>query len=127
MLRRCFWLACGLLGAACVGEVADGAQDEAEAPPGLAPAAGKEPGAAQVPEKGSVGPGAPGPAGASCSGAGLVPQRVRKITDEQYVRLVGALLPGVAPNRVATPGTESALIKDADEFVVRGPLASQYW
>ena len=31
------------------------------------------------------------------------------------------------PDNVATPGTELALIKDADEFVVRGPLASQYW
>ena len=63
----------------------------------------------------------------ACEGATLVPARVRKITDEQYARLVTDLLPGVTPDKVATPGTELALIKDADEFVVRGPLASQYW
>ena len=63
----------------------------------------------------------------ACEGATLIPARVRKISDEQYARLVADLLPGVTPDKVATPGTELALIKDADEFVVRGPLASQYW
>ena len=63
----------------------------------------------------------------ACEGATLIPARVRKISDEQYARLVADLLPNVTPDKVATPGTELALIKDADEFVVRGPLASQYW
>src|SRR5262245_5438509 len=48
----------------------------------------------------------------ACDGAKLVPARVRKITDEQYARLVTDLLPGVTPDKVATPGTELALIKD---------------
>lgn len=62
-----------------------------------------------------------------CSGASLLPTRVRKITDVQYARLVSDLLPNATVPKVATPGTELALIKDDAKFVVRGPLAAQYW
>jgi Protein of unknown function (DUF1592)/Protein of unknown function (DUF1588)/Protein of unknown function (DUF1595)/Protein of unknown function (DUF1585) len=104
---------CLLLAAGCVGDIGDGEGDSTGVGPG-----------------GTVGPDGVDPtigATDACSGATLVPARVRKITDEQYARLVTDLLPGVMPDKVATPGTELALIKDADEFIVRGPLASQYW
>ncbi|HEV8245756.1 MAG TPA: DUF1592 domain-containing protein [Polyangiaceae bacterium] len=52
---------------------------------------------------------------------------MRKITDSQYARLVTALLPGITPEPVTTPGTETARIIDDEGFVVRGPLAGQYW
>ena len=78
----------------------------------------------------------PGSAGSSstepqaaepCTGSSLIATRVRKITDQQYDRLVRELLPSATVPVVATPGTELALIKDESKFVVRGPLASQYW
>ena len=62
-----------------------------------------------------------------CTETALIPARVRKLTDAQYQRMVGDLLPSVTPPVVATPGTELALIEDLETFVVRGPLASQYW
>src|SRR5882672_3839926 len=102
-----------LLATGCAGDIGDNVGDSTGVGPG-----------------GTLGPGGVDPtigATDACSGATLVPARVRKITDEQYARLVTDLLPGVTPAKVATPGTELALIKDADEFVVRGPLASQYW
>jgi hypothetical protein len=104
--------ACALL-TGCVGDIGDNTSSDSQ-----------EPGASTGP----AGMGDPN-LGTSdiCSGPTLVPSRVRKITDEQYLNLVSDLLPGVMPGMVATPGTELALIKDADEFVVRGPLAAQYW
>jgi hypothetical protein len=105
---------CLLLAAGCAGDIGDNLGDSTGEGPG-----------------GTVGPGGVTDptigATDACSGATLVPARVRKVTDEQYARLITDLLPGVTPDKVATPGTELALIKDADEFVVRGPLASQYW
>src|SRR6187402_1962407 len=74
--------------------------------------------------------GGPPTAGGSsepCSGAALVPTRVRKLTDAQYARVIGDLLPQVKLPNVATPGSELSLIKDSSELVVRGPLAAQYW
>jgi hypothetical protein len=97
----------------CVGDIGDNSSMDSQEPGGsTGPGGGVDPtiGSTDV-----------------CSGAALVPARVRKITDEQYVKLVSDLLPGVTPGIVATPGTELALIKDADEFVVRGPLAAQYF
>jgi len=71
-------------------------------------------------------PGSSEPSG-QCTGAALVPARVRKLTDAQYARVIGDLLPQVTLPNVATPGSELSLIKDSSEFVVRGPLAAQYW
>ncbi len=65
--------------------------------------------------------------GEPCTGAALVPARVRKLTDAQYARVVGDLLPQVRLPNIATPGSELSLIKDSSELVVRGPLAAQYW
>ncbi|MDX2055514.1 MAG: DUF1592 domain-containing protein [Polyangiaceae bacterium] len=62
-----------------------------------------------------------------CTTAALAPARVRKVTDAQYANLVSDLFPGITPLAVVTPGAESATLKDTDEFVVRGPLANQYY
>ena len=107
-------LSLGLLATGCAGDIgeSDGMSDDT---PGTTTGG---PGHVDDPTVGAVD---------ACSGATLVPARVRKITDDQYARLVTDLLPGVMPDKVATPGPSLALIKDADEFVVRGPLAAQYW
>jgi hypothetical protein len=77
---------------------------------------------------GSAGSSASDPAATeACNTASLIPARVRKITDRQYGRLVQELLPAVSVSPIATPGTELALIQDEAKFVVRGPLAAQYW
>ena len=109
-------LSVGLLAIGCTGDIGDNDAMSSDETSGGTTTGG--PGHVDDPTIGAVD---------ACTGATLVPARVRKITDEQYARLVTELLPGVTPDKVATPGTELALIKDADEFVVRGPLASQYW
>ncbi len=99
---------CALL-AACTGEIADSTTN---APTNVAGGPGAEP---------------PAVSSEPCSGAALVPTRVRKLTDAQYEQASSQLLPQVTAAKVATPGAELALIKDSREFVVRGPLAAQYW
>src|SRR6187401_2633742 len=81
-----------------------------------------------MPPPGSIeGPGSAPITSPPCSDASLLPTRVRKITDVQYSQLISELLPHATIPTVATPGTELALIKDDSKFVVRGPLAAQYF
>src|SRR3954463_7782706 len=94
-------LSLALLTAGCTGDIGDDQLDSAQGGP-----AATGPGAVTDPTVGATD---------ACEGATLIPARVRKISDEQYARLVTDLLPGVMPDKVATPGTELALIKDVDE------------
>jgi hypothetical protein len=41
--------------------------------------------------------------------------------------VVTELLPGIAPTRVVTPGAETARLGEGEDYLVRGPLAVQYW